>query len=139
MRVSLVIGIVLAGCASAPQPRAAVDVEGAIASWSIESAGSRATVLRRERPMAPVRIGEIRVRRPRGRALDARFQDAPLASALTLLADAARMNVVIGEGVSGTVSADLRGVRPLDAMEALAEAHGVELSIVGRTVIARGR
>lgn len=65
------------------------------------------------------------------------LEDAPLASALRLLAEAAGVGVVVGEGIEEPVSVSLRGVRPLEAMEALAAAHGVELARVGRTVIAR--
>ncbi len=73
------------------------------------------------------------------RPIDVRFQGAPLAQALLLLAEAANLNLVVGEGVEGVVSADFRRVAPLTAMQALAEAHGIELSFQGRTVIARRR
>ncbi len=142
MLVSLVV--LTAGCAApAPPPRTAADLDGAIASWAREDeTGARARSLRGEevRPLsAPVRI--TRERRPparRARPIDVRLHGAPLASALALLADAANVGLVIGEGVSGTVSVDLRRVRPLEAMRALAEAHGVELTYVGRTIVARG-
>ncbi len=75
--------------------------------------------------------------RAHGRRVDVDLRGASLASALAFLADAADVGLVIGEGVEGTVDVALRRVRPLEAMRALAEAHGVELVVVGRTVVAR--
>lgn len=72
-----------------------------------------------------------------GPRVDVQLEGAPLASALRLLAEAADLGIVIGEGFEEPVSVSLRAVRPLEAMEALAAAHGVELSRVGRTVVAR--
>lgn len=143
MLVSLIV--LTAGCAApASPPRTAADLDGAIASWAREDETSpRARSLRREYPRpltAPVRIARERPAPvERGRPVDVRLHGAPLASALALLADAANVGLVIGEGVTGTVSVDLRRVRPLQAMRALAEAHGVELTLVGRTIVARGR
>ena len=76
------------------------------------------------------------VPRRRARPVDVRLHRAPLSSALRLLAEAASMSIVLGGGLDAEVTVDLRGVDPLEAMRALAAAHGVTLSIVGRTVIA---
>lgn len=143
MRRSLLLGLFVLGCGGAPaQLRGAADLDGALHGWlPAEATGARSVGLRRDGPIRqPVRIARARAAPvPRGRVIDVRFEQAPLASALSLLADAANLGLVVGEGVDGSVSADLRRVRPWIAMQALAEAHEVELSRVGRTVIARGR
>ncbi len=41
------------------------------------------------------------------------------------------------QGVSGTVDVDLRSVAPLDAMIAIAQAHGASVEVAGRMVIVR--
>ena len=71
--------------------------------------------------------------------MDARLRRAPLADALRLLAETAHLGLVVDEDLGGEVSVDLRRVHPYEAMRALAESHGVELSRVGRTVVARRR
>lgn len=136
---ALSFAICLCGCAAPSTPRT-IDLGSAIAAWNgAESSDTASVVVRREPPRAPVRIASRPEPFPavRGRRVDARFHGAPLAHALRLLAEAADLGLVIGDGVEGTVSLDLRDVAPLTAMEAIAQAHGIELEIVGRTVIAR--
>jgi hypothetical protein len=72
-----------------------------------------------------------------GPRIDVRFEQAPLSSALRLLAEAASLGIVIGEGLDDRISVDLRRVRPIEAMHAIARAHRVELELVGGTVVAR--
>jgi len=143
MRV-VAIALLLVGCASAPPPAIASpgDLDGALASWvASDDTGGASRILSREDPRplrAPVRIARREAPPlPPGRAIDVRFDRAPLASALSLLAEQANLGLVVAEGVEGSVSASLTRVRPLAAMQALAEAHHVELTFVGRTVIAR--
>ncbi len=145
--LAVLLAVVLAGCGAAPrsaQP-AAFDLEGALSGWAREEDAEWRVTRIDPRPLrAPVRIGEtprvvapivgLRARRP----IDVSFERAPLPDALRMLADAAGVGLVIGEGVTGDVSLTLRGVQPLEAMRALAEAHGVSLTFVGRSVIARG-
>lgn len=141
MRVLVCAAMVIASaCATPRATRSPADLDGALARWT--DGGDRApssTALARTAPVSRRAItrDQTAIAIPRGRVIDVRFQDAPLASALTMLADAANVGVVIGEGVEGVVSIDLRRVRPLDAMRALAEAHGVDLDIVGGTLVAR--
>lgn len=73
----------------------------------------------------------------RGPLVDVSFQAAPLREVFRLLSDAAGINVIVDDGVTGTVSIDLRDVRPLDAMRAIAEAHGAVLETSGQTVLVR--
>ncbi|HJL17486.1 MAG TPA: hypothetical protein RMH99_17585 [Sandaracinaceae bacterium LLY-WYZ-13_1] len=148
MRANLLgptLGLALAAC-GAPAPGVASDLRGALDTWEAPGRGRVAsvTVARGRAPEPPRRT--VRVRRPaaarfagEGPAVDVRFERAPLAEALWLLADAADVGLVVGEGVDAPVTADLRRVRPLAAMRALAEAHGVELARRGRIVIARRR
>ncbi len=131
---------VATACAGPAASRAPTDIDRAIARWEASDPESASSVaLRRETfPRASsAALREPPIAMPRGRVIDVRFEEASLAHALTMLADAANIGLVIGEGVEGTVSIDLRRVRPLDAMRALAEAHGVELALVGRTIVAR--
>lgn len=123
------------------------DLDGALAAWAEDDASAREVtrIAPDPRPLtAPVRIGE-QAREPeprvgaRGRRpIDVSFERAPLAQALQVLADAAGVGLVVAEGVEGEVSLTLRRVQPLEAMRALAEAHGVSLTFVGGNVIARG-
>lgn len=71
----------------------------------------------------------------RGSLVDVEFAGAPLREAMRLLAEAAGMDLVIGVGLDGVVDVTLRDVRPLDAMGAIAEAHGARVEVSGRTVI----
>jgi hypothetical protein len=45
----------------------------------------------------------------------------------------------MGEGLTGQVSATLRGIDPYDALRAMAEANGVEVRYDGRVVLVRKR
>jgi hypothetical protein len=73
----------------------------------------------------------------RGALVDVRFADAELREAMRLLAETAGVDVVIEEGVHGSVTLELRDVQPLEAMRAIAEAHGASLELSGRTAIVR--
>lgn len=71
----------------------------------------------------------------RGSRIDVELSGAPLREAMRLLAEAAGMHLVIGADVEGTVEVTLRDVRPLDAIDAIARAHGVRFEVSGQTVI----
>lgn len=73
----------------------------------------------------------------RGSLVDVGFDGAELREVMRLLSQVAGVDVIIEEGVSGTVTVDLREVRPLDAMRAIAEAHGATLELSGRMAIVR--
>ncbi|AKF08743.1 Type IV pilus biogenesis protein PilQ [Sandaracinus amylolyticus] len=72
-----------------------------------------------------------------GALVDVAFDGASLHDAMRVLAEVAGVDVVIDEGVQGTVTIDLRDVRALDAMEILATAHGASLEVSGRLVLVR--
>lgn len=141
MRIACMIALSALGCtAHAPRPAAVIDLDRrAITAWTEEDMRPATIVLRDPRGITePVRITpRERSPVPLGPRISARFHRAPLESALRFLAEASDLGIVIGEGIDGHVSADLRDVRSVAAMQAVAEAHGVELSFVGRTVIAR--
>lgn len=67
--------------------------------------------------------------------INVNLNQASLVSALTLLAEAANVSLVIGDDVSGTVSVRLRNVDPVDAMVAIAEARGAHLRFENGIVI----
>lgn len=72
----------------------------------------------------------------RGPVVDLDLRGAPMREALILLADAAGLNLVVGEGVEGRITVRLRRVRAGRAMHALAAAHRVQLEIEGNLVVA---
>jgi hypothetical protein len=134
MRRAIVAAFLMACGVARPAPSAGPAIE----DWVSEEQRAPPSVRIAASPTPPIRTPRERPL-ANGRPVDARFQDAPLEAALRILAEAANLNLVVGEGVTGTVTVDLRGIPPIEAMHALAEAHGVSLELVGRTVIARGR
>jgi type II secretory pathway component GspD/PulD (secretin) len=133
----------LAGCGGSPPPDRS---SAAIADWTEgeheetrpasrtiagESGGpvSRSTTIGGPGPTQAVVA--------RGAMVDARFHGAEVREAIRLLAEAARLDVIVDEDVRGTVDLDLREVRPLDAITAIAEAHGATVAVSGRLVIVR--
>ncbi|WP_236603808.1 hypothetical protein [Sandaracinus amylolyticus] len=72
-----------------------------------------------------------------GALVDVSFEGASLREAMRLLAEVAGLDVVVDEGVQGTVTLDLRDVRALDAMEIIATAHGASIEVSGRLAIVR--
>ena len=62
-----------------------------------------------------------------------------MASAFQLLAEAGGFDVVMGEGLTGQVSATLRRIDPYDALQAMAEANGVDVRYDGRVVLVKKR
>ncbi|MCA9605739.1 MAG: hypothetical protein KC619_09100 [Myxococcales bacterium] len=138
----IALSALLTGCAAATppatSPRADLDAwtareqDGAPASMTVQR--TRFETVRLSAP-PPAELPYAR----RGPRIDVHFVRARLSNALRFLADAADLGIVLGEGLDAEVTADLRRVRPVEAMHALAEAHHVELRIIGRTVIAQRR
>ncbi len=85
------------------------------------------------------RENRARPARGRGGPVDVRFDRAELGNALRFLADAARLGLVIEEGVHGEVTLTLSRVRPLDALIALAEAHGARARLRDNVVVVSAR
>lgn len=145
------LAVLISGCAAeAKRPRAA-PLPADLSAWVSDSAPAvtRATPLARRagddedgapgarsaRPRHIIPPVE-REARPRARArVDVSFQGADMVSALQFLADAGHFNVIMGEGLSGKVSATLRGVDPYDALVSLAEANGAVVKYERRIVV----
>ncbi len=148
MRNGCVFAVLLVGCgASAPArtTTARSDMSCAVAEWTAgESTRPESVTLRREAPVRRLQR-TVRIQRPiqrferRGPRIDVQLHRARLSNALRLLADAADLGIVIGEGLDSQITVDLRRVRPVEAMQALAQAYQVDLHVIGRTVIARRR
>lgn len=151
-RLLWVVG--LAGCASAPDrpaPRAPspAEVDAAMGHWSAADTApdDRATVSSKRLAAPPldqvVRIGPPPppppAARRSGRRVDIELHRAALPAALQLLADEARLNLVLGEGITGEVSLSLRRVDPSEALEALASSHNLTLDRQGSILIVRRR
>lgn len=63
--------------------------------------------------------------RPRARGrVEVSFHRADLENALRFLADAGKFNLVVESGLTGSVTAQLRGVDAYDALVTIAEANG---------------
>lgn len=134
--------VIVSGCAAeAPRPKAAplaADLEEWVGSASPRGSSARTTTLAQPRsgddaPRAGVHARHIAARdefverapRPGGRGrVDVSFQGADMVNAFQFLADAGRFNLVMQDGLTGKVSATLRGVDPYDALVSLAEANG---------------
>lgn len=89
-------------------------------------------------PGHPVRIAEPRSghRTLRsGRRMDIEIHRADLGNALQFLANEARMNLVLGEGISGEVSLFLRRADPAEALQALAASRGLSLLHQGNILV----
>ncbi|MBK7585854.1 MAG: hypothetical protein IPI67_37425 [Myxococcales bacterium] len=90
----------------------------------------------------PKTIGDPPPReRPVGRRalIDVRFADAELEEALRLLADAGGFALIADGELAGRVTADLRRVRPYEALVSLAEAHGARVERRGAIVVVTPR
>jgi len=133
--------LLLAGCAaSAATPGPAPLGDAELASWEETRTAPSSQVLRRER----LETTRVAPRRPpsrarRGRRVDLEVHRAPLTEAVRFLADAAGVNVVVGEGVHGEVTTRMRHVHPLDALEAIAQAHGAHLEWRGEILLVTQR
>lgn len=80
--------------------------------------------------------GDLVVRAP-NRRISIELQDAPIASVLRLLADVARTNLVVGDGVSGRVTLRLRNVAWDRALLVLCETRGLHASWEGNILHVR--
>ena len=66
--------------------------------------------------------------RPRSQGrVEVSFHRADLENALRFLADSGRFNLVVESGITGQVTASLRGVDAYDALVTIAEANGAEV------------
>jgi hypothetical protein len=151
---ALAAALLAIGCASAHRspPPAAAPSSADLDAWldAAEDHGrARSTTLRAASIPAQAAPAErwgsrtiaIRAsepRRPRRRApVDVSFHKSDMASAFQLLADAGRFNLVMADGLSGQVSATLRGIDPYDALKAMAEANGVDVRYDGQVVLVK--
>lgn len=90
---------------------------------------------------APVRIRtpEAPRRRRAGRRVDIELHRASLPVVLQLLANEAKINLVLGDGITGEVSLSLRRVDPLEVLEALVASRDWVLYQEGTITIVRKR
>lgn len=109
----------------------AVDASGPADEGLAGSGGRRSTLLRTSLAIDAV------PRPPRGPTVDISFKDADLGNALRLLADAGRFNLVIEEGVRGTVTLLLRGVEPFDALRVIASTKRATVRYENEIVLVR--
>jgi hypothetical protein len=76
--------------------------------------------------------------RPAGRArIAVTFHHADLENAMRFLADSGRFNLVVESGLTGSVTASLRGVDAYDALLSIAEANGAAVRFEHGIVMVR--
>ncbi len=136
----LMLGI--SGCAAPSPPRPPPtpdDVDAALALAASAPLAPSARPLPALSPGHPVRIAEPRsghrTTLRSGRRVDIEIHRADLGNALQLLANEARMNLVLGEGISGEVSLSLRRADPAEALQALAASRGLSLLPQGNILV----
>jgi hypothetical protein len=151
--VSLLVAALGAGCAGTATPASPVaprqaepspeDVDAAMQHPRPTSAAPASRTL--QEPSAPL-TGTVRIqesapapRKRSGRKVDVELHRASLTEALQFLAGEARINLVLGDGISGEVSLSLRRVDPAEALEALAESRGLTLSQQGSILVVQKR
>jgi hypothetical protein len=78
-------------------------------------------------------------RPPRRGRLNVSLSDADLPNALRLLAEAGGFSLVVESDVAGSVSTELEGVDPYDALVTIAGANGADVRYEGGVVIVRRR
>jgi hypothetical protein len=148
MRVGVVASFLLAACGSpslsvigehTETARSAPVEDSSIVEWDRTTVAPRSIriadryeVVRLERPARESRP-------PRSRRVDVSFHRAGLANALRFLSDRAGFSLVIDGAMDGEVTLDLRRVDPYDALVAIAEAHGAEVTTRDSMVIVRAR
>lgn len=116
-------------------------IEEAVAHERRADAESR-RLSRLEARWQPKTIGEpAPASRPLGRRdrVTVRFANAELEEALRLLAAAGGFALVADGALDGRVNADLRHVRPYEALLSLAEAHGARVERRGDVVVVTPR
>ena len=153
-RLLLVAALPLvASCAAQPPPAPAVAgsadaLDEAIARYEPSAEGRSTSALASPAgPRGPLegthtiaaRDDRQAARARSGRRIDVSLHAAPLDSALTLLANECRLDLVVGGALAKTVSLSLHRIDPCEALDVVASANGVELERRGRVVIARGR
>ena len=85
-------------------------------------------------PQAPV-AAEAPSRPPPVGPRTVKLRQAPLESAMRLLAEAGNFNLLLEGDLSKPVSGDLKDVEPYEALVALAGAHGAFVRFDGRIVV----
>lgn len=116
------------------------DVDEAMRAWETAPPPQAARQLSAQAPWnAPVRIRtpEDPRRRRAGRRVDIELHQASLPVALQLLANEAKINLVLGDGITGEVSLSLRRVDPLEVLEALVASRDLVLHREGVITIVR--
>ena len=134
-------------------PRTPIALDDAIARFSDPAAIDAASARRghgdgaaRRAPAvaetpAVTRDGEERAHASVGtstRRVDVRLHEADLENSLRMLADAARVPIVMDGDVEGTVTIELRRVDPIRALAAIARAHGASVERENGVLVVRG-
>jgi hypothetical protein len=146
----LLLVLAASACAArGPEPEAPEPADGPALDDTLRSVASSAVsapAARRlhavDRRWQPKTIGAAEPQlSPLGRRqrVTVRFADAELGEALRLLAEAGGFALIVDGQLPGRVNADLRRVRPYEALVALAQARGARVERRGVIVIVTPR
>lgn len=154
MRPYLLAAMLLAGCASTDDGRFRAPEHATFGDWDDGSRPEAEPTLTRtlfqgpDGPYEAIHDGEGRTMVPQAPIAQdtparpppvgprtVKLRQAPLESALRLLADAGQFNLLLEGDLSQPVSGDLKNVDPYEALLALASAHGAYVSFDGQIVV----
>lgn len=125
----------LLGCAhqEAPPARREVDVP----AWAESNPPAAKTIAV---STATTAIGDDEPKKPaRGKKIDLDVVAADLANVCRLIGELAGVNIVVADGVSGTVTVKMRGVPWNEALDAILLSKGYSAEQVGSVIVIRGK
>jgi hypothetical protein len=149
----LTLAFGLAGCASsavrpADEPRALQLAFPPPPQWSPPTASQRTTLAAPPPAPAPARITEpvtlgtadvSRAPRVRGRPVDLDLRDADIRDVCRLLADVGHTNIVVADGVTGSITLRMRRVPWDQALDVILRAKGYRAERDGDVILVLAR
>jgi type IV pilus assembly protein PilQ len=134
----LAVGLVACGGAAADEPRArpsGTDI-APLPNWAAEGPGrAMPAVTVAPAPAPALALAPARALAPaHGRAIDLDVRSADIGEVCRFIADAAGVNIVLGDGVTGTVTVRLKHVPWDTALDAILRAKGYRAERDGNIV-----
>ncbi len=145
LRVLLVSLLVsgLASCGGAPEPQSprATQSESVLPPWAVPAASMTSRTLAPPVTKAPVSFGTDTpsAGAKHAKKIDLDLVSADIANTCRLIGELAGVNIVVGDGVTGTVTLRMRGVPWDQALEAICLAKGYWTERVGSVIIVRAK
>jgi type IV pilus assembly protein PilQ len=137
-RVALVI--LSLGCAAEPSPRAPGPVDAP--AWAEGSAAAPRAIVLASPAHSTVSLGPLDVESTSkhargGKRIDLDLVSADLPNVCRLIGELAGVNIVVADGVTGTVTLKLRAVPWEDALDAILLSRGYVKERVGNVIVVR--